>query len=244
MPTTSTPASTSTSYVPAPGQRAIAPRIPGRTDVRDMFVVHTGFRRDFFHAPRLVREVRTGDLDRARLLGEHVTLITDLLHHHHTGEDELLWPLLLERVPEQLAPIVELMEAHHCRIHELLQALPESLARFTESADADSREQLAVLLDDVYVVLDEHITAEEEQLLPIAANYVTTEEWARLGRRGAKLPLSQQLIVLGSLLYQGDPDVLRAMLSEAPFVLRVVLPPFARRAFARRARQVYGTATP
>lgn len=244
MPVTSTPTPTTTSYVPAPGERAIAPRIPGRTDVRDMFVVHTGFRRDFCHAPRLVREVEIGDLDRARLVGEHITFITDLLHHHHTGEDELLWPLLLERVPEQLAPIVELMEAHHGRIHELLQALPETLARFTASADTDSREQLAVLLDDVYAVLDEHLTAEEQQLLPIAANYVTAEEWARLGRRGMALPRSQQLVVLGALLYQGDPEVLAQMLSEAPFLLRAVLPRLARRAFARRARQIYGTATP
>lgn len=234
----------STTATPAPGTRVIAPRIPGRTDVREMFVVHTAFRRDFRLAPGLVRSVPAGDRVRARLVAEHLTMVTAMLHHHHTGEDELLWPLLLERVPEQLAPIVELMEAQHAGVHRLIEQFPGRVAAFTERVDDESREQLAELFEQLYAVLDEHLAAEEQRLLPIAANYVSEQEWARLGQRGADVPFGQQLLLFGSLMYQGDPDVLAQMLSHVPWPVRVVLPALARRAFARRAREVYGTSTP
>lgn len=234
----------STASTPAPGTPVIAPRIPGRTDVREMFVVHTAFRRDFRLAPGLIRSVPIGDRARARLVAEHLTMVTEMLHHHHTGEDELLWPLLLERVPEQLAPIVELMEAQHEGVHGLLEQFPGGVATFTERVDAESRERLAELFEQLYAVLDEHLAAEEQRLLPIAANYVSQEEWARLGQRGADRPFGQQLLLFGSLMYQGDPDVLAQMLSHVPWPVRVVLPALGRRAFARRAREVYGTPTP
>lgn len=250
MPTTSTPAdnppaaSVAPSPSSAPGRVVVAPRIPGRTDVREMFVVHTAFRRDFRLAPGLVRAVADGDTARARLVGEHLTMVTEMLHHHHTGEDELLWPLLLERVPEQLAPIVELMEAQHARVAELQGQFPDVCAAFTAHPGAETRERLAVLFDDLYRILDEHLAAEEQRLLPIAANYVSQQEWARLGQRGADVTFGQKLLMFGSLMYQGDPEVVAEILAQVPWPVRSVLPALSRRAFARRAREIYGTPTP
>src|ERR687885_1972473 len=82
-------------------------------DTREMVVVHTAFRRELGAAPELVRGVAAGDRARAQVVGDHVQLLLDMLHHHHVGEDELLWPKLLERVPEELVPVVHLMEGQH-----------------------------------------------------------------------------------------------------------------------------------
>ena len=67
------------------------------TNVHDMVIVHRAFRRELAVIPRLVRAVPAGDTRRAAVVARHARLVLQGLHLHHTGEDELLWPKLLER---------------------------------------------------------------------------------------------------------------------------------------------------
>ena len=98
---------------------------------------------------------------------------------------------------------------------------------------------------EVDAALVEHLTAEEEQLLPIAAANLTEAEWEQLGAEGmAGLRKSQLPLVFGMLQYQGDPEVIAMMLSHAPGPARLLMPFLAPRAFARYSRRVHGTATP
>src|SRR2546428_335868 len=83
--------------------------LDGRTaafDTREMVVVHSLFRREFRLAGDLVRRVEAGDARRIAVVGRHLDLLGRTLHHHHVTEDELLWPLLLDRAPDATAPIV------------------------------------------------------------------------------------------------------------------------------------------
>ena len=88
------------------------------TDTRDMLVVHDSIRRQFGAAPALVRGVAVGDTDRAAVVADHVDLLGALLHHHHAGEDRLLWPVLQPRVPADVAATVARMEHQHEGIAE------------------------------------------------------------------------------------------------------------------------------
>ena len=45
-------------------------------------------------------------------------------------------------------------------------------------------------------------------------------------------------------MYDGDPDVIRHMLSSAPPLVRALLPRIAPRAYARYCRRVHGTRNP
>ena len=58
------------------------------------------------------------------------------------------------------------------------------------------------------------------------------------------MPKPVLVLAFGMFAYEGDPDVLRAMLSSAPAVPRFVVPRIAPRVYARRARGVHGTRTP
>ena len=49
--------------------------------------------------PRLVRQVAPGDIGRAAVVAGHARLVLGGLDLHHTGEDALLWPKLLDRDP-------------------------------------------------------------------------------------------------------------------------------------------------
>ncbi len=153
------------------------------TDTRVMPVIHTLFRRELRLAGGLLRGVADGDTARAGIVADHLDLVGGILHHHHTAEDELVWPLLLERVPEELAPIVHLMESQHGRVEQLLDEIGPLLATWRRTAGAIERDRMATLYDELYVALVEHLEAEEQRLLPIAARSVTQDEWERMGER-------------------------------------------------------------
>ncbi len=106
------------------------------TDTRIMPVVHTLFRRELRLAGGLLRGVAEGDTGRAAVVADHLDLVGEILHHHHCAEDELLWPLLLARVPDELAPIVHLMESQHGRVDALLTEIGELRPRWAATARA------------------------------------------------------------------------------------------------------------
>ena len=119
------------------------------------------------------------------------------------------------------------------------------LARWRVGASETDREALAAGLDEVDAALVEHLAAEEEQLLPIAARHLTPAEWGQLGEEGMGGLKKRQLpLVFGMLQYQGDPEVIAMMLSHAPAPARLLMPFLAPRAFRRYATRVHGTATP
>ena len=70
-------------------------------DVRDMAIVHRLFRQAYEESARLVRAAPTPSPGRITFLADHVDFAIAALHHHHEGEDELLYPKLIERVPEK-----------------------------------------------------------------------------------------------------------------------------------------------
>jgi hemerythrin-like domain-containing protein len=115
---------------------------PG-VDTREMIAVHSAFRREFRLAPALVRGVAPGDVTRAEVVADHLELIGTFLHHHHDGEDRLLWPKLLERVPAELTSTVELMERQHEGVHAVIEEMTATLARWRADAGQTDRDQLA-----------------------------------------------------------------------------------------------------
>ena len=81
-------------------------------DVRDMAIVHQTFRSVYGEAARLVRANPTPSLERVRFLADHIDFGIALLHVHHAGEDELLYPKLIERVPAQAQTTEEIEHEH------------------------------------------------------------------------------------------------------------------------------------
>ena len=214
-------------------------------DTSEMPTVHTFFRREFRLAGGVVRSVAAGDVRRAQELSDHLEYVGRCLHHHHTAEDELAWPLLLERVPEELAPIVTLMESQHERVDALLQQVTDLRMRWATDGDVDTRDRLADTLDRLYAHLAEHLDAEEERLLPIAARTLSHDEWHAIGERArSQGRRNEMFLTFGMLQHDGDPEVLRRMLGAAPAPVRVLVPRLARRAFRRHALRIHGTATP
>ena len=81
-------------------------------EVRDMRIVHITVRNAYDESARLVRASPTPSPGRVTFLADHIDFGVEMLHHHHESEDQLLYPTLIERVPEQAATTEEVAHEH------------------------------------------------------------------------------------------------------------------------------------
>jgi hemerythrin-like domain-containing protein len=229
-------------------QQRTIPQPNGETAVgaaAEMATIHSAFRRELRLAPGLLRSVADGDRMRAGIVAIHLDLLDRFLHHHHTIEDDLLWPKLLERVPAEIAPVVELMESQHETVAGLLARTVELRAAWRADADVFRGAELANVYARLHEALVEHLDAEEQHVMPLVEACVTAKEWARIGKAAQRgTPLKDGPRMLGMLAYDGDPDVMRRMLGAVPGPMRGIALGMGRRAYAKHAVRVYGTATP
>ncbi len=85
------------------------------SDPWEMALIHRVIRRGFEQARAHV--VAAGAESRAAAVAAYVDFQLDGLYAHHSSEDELLWPRLLERA-ELSAALIHRMEQQHVAVHE------------------------------------------------------------------------------------------------------------------------------
>jgi hypothetical protein len=214
-------------------------------DRREMIMAHDMFRREFGLMPGVVRAVADGDRDRAGLIAGHLTVVTAILHEHHQSEDDLMWPVLVERCAPETAPLVGLMASQHDEVAAIGQAVDTALAAWTASADAGSREALAAALDRLVFVLRDHLALEEERVVPLLTAVLPAAEWAQmLEKVVGGVPPEQLTLIFGMMMYEGDPEIIDLTVLNMPPEVRPVIKELAGAAFATHSRAVHGTATP
>ena len=193
-------------------------------DVRDMAIVHRTFRNAYEESARLVRAAPSPSPERVTFLADHIDFGIAALHHHHEGEDELLYPKLIQRVPEQ-APMTEQVEHEHLAIKTALEAASAACAAWRQRPSAETGEALAAALDHLNAVVQPHLDDEENKVVPLAAVTLTQQEWDAMGKQGvAWIPRNKRGIAFGMILEPlGDAD--RAyMMRSLPAPVRMLYP--------------------
>lgn len=214
-------------------------------DARDMFAAHTMFRREFGAMPGLVRAVEAWDKPRAALVADHIALVSAVLNQHHSGEHDFIWPPLRERCPDDLVPIVGVMEEQHELIHRGLVQVEEALPAWRYSASTDARDSLAAAVDHLLPVLQEHLALEEERVVPLIEKYVTQAEYGRVAENaGAALPPDKLPVAFGMFMYETAPEITDIAVAEMPSEVQPIIRDMGTAAFAVYAKELYGTATP
>jgi hemerythrin-like domain-containing protein len=203
-------------------------------DTTEMVVVHRVFRRELRMMPILV-EAAGDDREQVKRVAAHAREVFDTLHHHHTGEDELLWPRLRERA-ELDAELIGRMESQHAAIGVLLEDVDRLLPAWAASPDGDNTSALVSVLTKVSSALDEHLAEEEQRVLPLAARHITQEEWGQLGERGmASLPRDRIMVLLGYILEEADEAERRMFMAHVPLPGRVAYKLIGQRKYQREA---------
>jgi hemerythrin-like domain-containing protein len=214
-------------------------------DSRDMIVVHDMFRREFSAIPALVRGVPAGDAARTAIVADHVTWMVSFLHGHHQGEDELVWPRLLDRIPAVTDPLILTMEAQHEGLATGLDALAAKAAAWRTTGAAQEREAVADAAADLLLKINEHLGLEEREVLSLIDAYLTSKEWDEVGGSGLKkFSFSELKVSFGMILNQATPaqvQIMRNTLPRAPWLLFSFLGP---RAYAKYAARLHGASSP
>ena len=152
-------------------------------DVRDMAIVHRTFREAYDESAQLVQAAPAPSPARVTFLADHIDFAIAALHHHHEGEDELLYPRLIERVPEQ-ASMTEQVEHEHVLIKTALEEASAACAAWRARPSAGTGEALAAALDHLNTVVQPHLDDEEQKIVPLAAVTFTQQEWDEMGKQG------------------------------------------------------------
>jgi hemerythrin-like domain-containing protein len=229
-----------------PGQAA-AP--DGPIDMIGMYVLHHAFRRDLDRFLRAVPATPAADRDAWRRLADRWEWFAFVLHHHHTAEDDGLWPPLVERVQRAgdtagLA-VLDAMEAEHAEIDPLLAACRAGFQRLTVAPDADAKAALEVRLVATRRILDAHLGHEERDAIPLVQRHIDPGLWSRLEQEhfSAGYTFGQTVRVLGWIMDELPPAGREAMLAQPSagafrWPYRLLVAPVHR----RREQRIFGAA--
>ena len=158
---------------------------PPLADTSDMIGVHRVFREALAAAPRLIGEVGADESARTEVVGTYYDNVLRLLSVHHTGEDELLTPKLLERVPSE-AETIGRVAAQHDTVHSALDATTACLRTWRSDPTVQNRSALLAALAMLDAPLTVHLDDEERLVLPIAAQCINAAEWGELPGHGMR----------------------------------------------------------
>ena len=190
-------------------------------DTSDMVIVHRMFRRECALLPQLVTAAAGGDVAQSRTVAGHAREVLDMLHHHHVGEDELLWPRLSARTRFH-SELLARMDSQHQGLAVLLEQVATAFAAWQDAPTTPSSTTLAALLEQLSARLNEHFDEEEAVVLPIVERAITAAEYQEVGKRGlASIPLTRRLVVLGYLLEGANSQERRNFLAAVPAPARL-----------------------
>ena len=211
---------------------------PG-VDTHEMVLMHRVIRREFGQLPRLFRSA-ANNRARSKVIGAHAREMLDFLHTHHTGEDELLFPLLRERAtldPE----LMDRMDTQHAQVDHAVAALGKDLPAWTATADAATGERMATMVDTTMPTLIDHLAEEEEKLLPIVSTTLTQSEWDALGKHGmSAIPITRRLVILGHITEETDDTERRRFMQVIPAPARLAYKLIGHRQFTRETTAIRG----
>ncbi len=189
-------------------------RVP--TDTRDMFSVHEAFRRGLGDARGQLAAISDGDTERARHFAAYLDELLWLLYIHHAGEDELLYPLLAERVPEQHG-LFSRMEGQHVAATAGLEASRRAAKDFGESGSVADGRVLADACDALLAALVGHLEEEELEVVPLASRFISPPEWGALPQHAFSAYAGTRIWLPFGLAVEAMPDdLMQGLLTHAP----------------------------
>ena len=228
-----------------PGQTFVA---EGPHDHTGMYVMHHGFRRDLARFRSAVRNTPSGDTATWRLLGERYARFAVTLHHHHTAEDEVYWPVLRRAAAERGAP--EDLDAlsensdEHAEMDPCLEHCAKAFAEMAAHPCEDHRNALDLRLAGLAELLLSPMEHEEHEILPLVQRVMENDEFVATEKAVAKTHPPKQIPFLVPWALHGlapaDRDRMFA-LAGAPYR---VFYAFTRRGFERREARTFRYADP
>jgi hemerythrin-like domain-containing protein len=206
----------------------------------EMPIIHRIFRRQFAEVRAMVPEVPAVDVARVRAVADHLEFLLDGLHMHHSTEDDLVWPKLLDRVGLD-APLVQRMEEQHRQIDASVAEVRAALSPWRGQPTSTTSSALAERIGEFLVVLEGHLDEEERVVVPLIDRHLTEAEWEAVGKHGfAKFTPAQRWIATGQMVEVATPEETAMMFGKLPPPVKVLWQLIGKRKYRRYIRSVRG----
>jgi len=113
---------------------------------------------------------------RADAIARYTELMCESIHHHHTMEDDVLWPVI-EASAGSIVDLTELTE-DHAALDPRLEIIAHRATAFrVAGGERRIAALLAAELSDLYNLLSEHIAEEERDIFPVIQQHVSVDDW-------------------------------------------------------------------
>lgn len=176
------------------------------TDAFEMGMVHRIFREELSCAPELISRVQPSQPMRQKLVASHIANVLTALHHHHTAEDERLWPILHARIPVHFEDIERMQWQHEqitnsmARVELRLTGWLGTAGSATARRDAWSpaTESLRADLEALAQLVSDHLST-EELIVPLINAHITEPEWRAVTQQGGSFMNRNMWFVLAFL---------------------------------------------
>jgi hemerythrin-like domain-containing protein len=138
-----------------------------------MLLAHRAMVRDLDRVSRTAEQLAAADDPaRAAALKDYAAKLSEVIEHHHKGEDDFLWPRLREHGVDEGA--LALMSTEHAELGRLLHSWNASLEKLGTAAAA---REVAERTEEVRTHVAEHAADEEKELLGRLAPGLDDRVW-------------------------------------------------------------------
>lgn len=214
-------------------------RLVTEEETHGMVVLHRIFRRGFATVAESARDVDPRDTGRVRAIGEYAAFLINGLHHHHSAEDDVLWPALLERAPGD-SELTHRMESQHAEVATWIAAVRADLDTWAAQPDGPA---LAADVEGLSTALAPHLDEEESRILPLMQEHIFFDEWKKAGDAAfAAFTTGEKFTALGQMLDSATPEESRMFLEGLPAPVMLIWRLVGRRRYERMMGQVTGRA--
>lgn len=189
-------------------------------DTTDYLAIHTCLRKGGRAIAEAVRTLDVSDRDRVDALRRYWEGYAAEVLSHHTIEDDIFFPALVERATSA-APLLARVDHEHHLLDELMAAGDAAMVAVVEGAAAD---RAATVLEHLDVLMHHHLAFEDAELLPLIAVNFEQTEYDQLHKQAIKsLGFGKQALFavpfIGSWL---DDDQRAQLLGTAPLPFRIL----------------------
>ncbi|OBC09584.1 hypothetical protein A5784_05490 [Mycobacterium sp. 852013-50091_SCH5140682] len=162
-------------------------------DLLGITLAHRAMLADLVRLTELAMAVRDRDVictpGRARAISRYVEMLCDSIHHHHSTEDTVLWPVIQASVGSHL-DLSELTDDHAALDPRLDQLRARAAAFRLSMGDRRVAGLMAIELAELSTLLTDHINDEEMEVFPLISEHVSVGDWTAVetaARAGARM---------------------------------------------------------
>jgi hypothetical protein len=200
-------------------------------------IIHAAFRRDLARLTVAVDDFPAGSTARAEQLSTAWANVAFQLHHHHEDEETIFWPALRDLGAEPA--LMGDLEGEHASMLSALDAAESAMRTFRADPSEQNTAAARSAIANLATVLGDHLTHEERDLEPLAAEHLSSPQMKDAARKVRQAFKGNAGTFMAWLQDGADADARAALRHEIPPPVLFVLTRFGGRDYNRRIAPIW-----